>query len=228
MWFVICMVSVWDQYTANYSIKLEFVIRSHHLWFCFGTFLYVIYLSTHVVNRHLFTIASNNVLLLACKPNLSFSFSRLKTVMIKLHILNIMYCRLSIYNMTNCISCFNTHPVSSKFTIWQFRGGGGDLQCLMYNNIKTMLTSQSFWMTCLFSGDSGLPGKTGDKPGDTPGDAPSNTSSLPTLTSLQVLMTLALRPLPSLATEKEAATRSNSRSAASARSLTMSSKLLRI
>lgn len=93
---------------------------------------------------------------------------------------------------------------------------------------KTMLTSQSFWMTCLFSGDSGLPGKTGDKPGDTPGDAPSNTSSLPTLTSLQVLMTLALRPLPSLATEKEAATRSNSRSAASARSLTMSSKLLRI
>lgn len=95
-------------------------------------------------------------------------------------------------------------------------------------NIKKILTSQSFWMTCLFSGDSGLPGKTGDKPGDTPGDAPSNTSSLPTLTSLQVLMTLALRPLPSLATEKEAATRSNSRSAASARSLTMSSKLLRI
>lgn len=121
---VICVVSVWDQYTANYSIRLEFVIRSHHLWFCFGTFLYVIYLSTHVVNRHLFTIASNNVLLLACKPNLSFSFSRLKTVMINLHILNIMYCRLSIYNMTNCISCFNTHPVSSKFTIWQFRGGG--------------------------------------------------------------------------------------------------------
>lgn len=50
---------LYDQYTANYSIKLEFVIGSHHLWFCFGTFLYVIYLSTHGVNRHLFTIASN-------------------------------------------------------------------------------------------------------------------------------------------------------------------------
>lgn len=90
------------------------------------------------------------------------------------------------------------------------------------------LTSQSFWMTCLFSGDSGLPGTTGDRPGDTPGDVPSNTSSLPTLTSLQVLITLALRPLPSLATENEAAIRSSSRSAASARSWTMSSKLLRI
>ena len=87
---------------------------------------------------------------------------------------------------------------------------------------NSTLTSQSFCMTWRRLTDSGLLGICGDAPGD-----PTKTSSLPVLTSLHVLTTRALLALSLLATDA-VARRSSSDSAHSARSFTISKRLLKI